>query len=209
MSNKNKNKSGSKSSDSKSSSSSSPPAAAAAATNKKVIERRPVLVLYGSKISDAKTEVARISTSLESWVRQTDIKPETTTKLTELIALAKEISPRLDEFHTSFASLAALGFVPETVQVRAPKFGPGVKVRVEAGDWMTHYTKSGIYTAAELSDLTVVKVTATRELLCKTAGGREVVIRTAGHLETLDGAKGTDESTAPETAPETSQGATA
>lgn len=162
--------------------------AAAAATEvdkpKRVVERRPVLVLYMAKIKEAKTEVVRIATSLEAWSRQEKSTPEQKTKLSDLLSLTKELTPRFDEFEINFSALAETGFVPSTIQVRAPKFSVGDAVRVEAGDWMTHYTKSGIYTEDELSNLVVVKVGG-KEILCKTAGGREVLIRTAGHLEPL------------------------
>jgi hypothetical protein len=157
---------------------------AASTAVRRVVERRPVLVLYAAKIKEAKTEVVRIATSLEAWTRQDKISEAQGTKLGELLSLTKELSPRFDEFEANFAALAALGFVPSTIQVRSPKFSTGDAVRVEAGDWMTHYTKSGIYTEGELSNLAVVKV-GVKEILCRTAGGREVLIRTAGHLEPL------------------------
>lgn len=154
-----------------------------AAGTKKAVVRRPAMELHASKIADARAEMAVLTTSLDAWTRQEGNTPAMTTTAGELLSLAKEIAPRLDEFATAFTALSGLGFVPVAVQSRAPKFMPGSKVAVEAGDWMNHYTKSGLYTKEELSNLTVVKVADTRELLCRTAEGREVVIRTAGHLE--------------------------
>lgn len=161
--------------------------AAAATSTKKAPVRRPAMELHSAKIADARAEMAVLTTALDAWAKQEGNTPEMTTATGELLSLAKEISPRLDEFSTTFATLAGLGFIPSTVAARAPKFMPGSNVKVEAGDWMTHYTKSGLYTSEELSNLTVVKVADTRELLCRTAGGREIVIRTAGHLEPVKG----------------------
>lgn len=179
--NSKKNRSGSPASGSSS------PAPGGAST-KKAVERRPVLVLYLDKIKGGSTDILRVTTSLEPWSRQTSNTPEMNDKFDELISLGKEISPRMTEFATAFGALVELGFVPEAAtSTRGPKFAPGTKVKVEAGDWMTYYTKSGLYTAEELSDLTVVKL-GVKEILCKTTGGREILIRTAGHLEPFESA---------------------
>jgi len=137
---------------------------------------------FQDHIGKSQKFVARAVLSLRTWNLQSDLTAPLQISLGNASTAAKEIEPRLMDLKKEFEALAAAGFVPSAAP-RGPKFAVGEIVKVD-DEWVSKYTKSGIYKAEELMMLEIVTI-GDKEVLTKTAGGREVLIRASAHLETI------------------------
>ncbi len=184
-------------------------AAGAAARAPRV--QKTVLGQFKENVEKAQKFMNRAGASFKAWSTLEGVlaaagggSPEQdirTMNLTSAMISASEISPRLLDMKEAILALEKCGFVPGTAP-RGPKFAVGEIVRID-DEWMPKYTKSGFYKAEELSALTIVAI-GEKEVLTKTASGREVTVRAMAHLE----ATSLEDATAPATEPD-SEGAAA
>jgi hypothetical protein len=138
---------------------------------------RSILEQFDDNVEKNQKFTARLGASIRSWATE---DPRVSEIFGNLQALLKEIEPRVSELKGELFKLGQSGFVPTSAS-RAPKFAVGETVSVDS-EWVEKYTKSGIYKPEELMTLEIVTV-GDKEVLCKTAKGREILIRAIGHLE--------------------------
>lgn len=151
---------------------------------------KTVLGQFEDNVARAQKFFNRAQASFRAWLSvhsataptDLDVEAAIGAALTSALGASAEISPRLVDLKEALAVLVAKGFKPGTAP-RGPKFAVGEIVRLD-DEWMPKYAKSGFYKAEELSKLTIVAI-GEKEVLTKTAAGREITIRAMAHLEAV------------------------